>query len=62
MKSLIAPALILKIIDPNLPLRWKIDASSEELEAFLEQDHGSLENRKCSSHALRDYENRYAQI
>ena len=60
-------APILKIFDPNLPIRLKIDASSEGVGALLEQNHGSLENPRWhpigySSRALRDYEKRYAQI
>ena len=57
----------LKIVDPNLPARLKIDASFEGLGALLKQNHVSLENPQWhpigySSHALRDYEKRYAQI
>ena len=67
LKSLITSALILNIFDPNLPTRLKIDTSSEELGALLEQNHGLLENPqwhtiKYSSGTLRDYEKRYAQI
>ena len=55
------------MFNPNLPTRLKIDASSEGVGALLEQNHGSLENPQrrpigYSSHALRDYEKRYAQI
>ena len=67
LRTLITSAPILKIFDPNLPTRLKIDASSEGVGALLEQNHGSLENRQWhpigySSRALRDYEKRYAQI
>ena len=31
---------LLKLFDPNLPLRLKINASSEELRALFEQNHG----------------------
>ena len=55
-KSLITSGPILKIFNPDLPTRLKIDASS-----------GSLGNPKWypigySSIALRDYEKRYAKI
>ena len=67
LKALIMSAPILKIFDPNLPIRLKIDASSEGVRALLEQNHGSLENPRWhpigySSRALRDYEKRYTQI
>ena len=67
LKTLITSAPILKIFDPNLLTRLKIDASSEGLGAILEQNHGSLENPQWHpigylSRALRDYEKRYAQI
>ena len=67
LKILITSAPILKMFDPNLPTRLKIDASSEGVGALLEQNHGSIENPKYhpigySSRALRDYEKRYAQI
>ena len=67
LKTSITSAPILKIFDPNLPTRLKIDTSSEGVGALLEQDHGSLENPQWhqigySSHALRDYEKRYVQI
>ena len=42
LKSLITSDLILKIFDPNLPLRLKIDVSSGVLEALLKQSHVSL--------------------
>ena len=66
LKILITSAPILKIFDPNLPTRLKIDASSEGVGALLEQNHGSLENPQWHpieylSHALRDYEKRDAQ-
>ena len=44
LKTLITSAPILKIFDPDLPTRLKIDASSEGLGALLEQNRGSLEN------------------
>ena len=67
LKILITSAPILKIFDPNLPTRLKIDASSKGVGALLEQNHGSLENPQWhsigySSRALRDFEKRYAQI
>ena len=67
LNRLITSAPILKIFNPNLPTRLKIDASSEGVGALLEQNHGSLENPQWhpigySSRALRDYEKRYAQI
>ena len=43
LKILITSAPILKIFDPNLPTRLKIDASSEGVGALFEQNHGSLE-------------------
>ena len=57
----------MKIFDPNLETRLRIDASSEGLGALLEQNHGAIENPEWhpigySSRALRDYEKRYAQI
>ena len=67
LKTLITSTSILKIFDPNLPIRLKIDASSEGVAALLEQNHGLLENPQWHpigylSHALSDYEKRYAQI
>ena len=44
LKILITSAPILKMFDPNLPTRLKIDASSEGVGALLEQNHCSLEN------------------
>ena len=44
IKTLITSPPILKIFDPNLSTRLKIDASSEGLGALLKQNHGSLEN------------------
>ena len=44
LKTLITSAPILKIFDPDLPTRLKIDASSEGLGALLEQNHGLIEN------------------
>ena len=46
LKTLIKSVPILKIFYSNLPTRIKLDASSEGLSALLEQNHGSLENRK----------------
>ena len=67
LKTSITSVPILKIFNPNLPTRLKIDASSEGLGALLEQNHGSLENPQWhpvgySSHALLDYKKQYAQI
>ena len=44
LNRLITSAPILKIFNPNLPTRLKIDASSEGVEALLKQNHGLLEN------------------
>ena len=44
LKTLITSAPILKIFDPNLPTRLKIDASSEGVGALLEQNHSLIEN------------------
>ena len=67
LKILITSAPILKIFDPNLPTRLKIDASSKGVGALLEQNHGSLENPQWhpigySFRALHDCEKRYTQI
>ena len=67
MKNSITSDLILKIIDPDLPLRLKIGASSEGLEALFDPNHGSLKTQKWhpigySSRFLSDYKERYAQI
>ena len=67
LETLIVSAPILKIFDPNLPTKLKIDASSEGLGAHLGQNHGSLEIPQWyligySSCVLRDNEKRYAQI
>ena len=56
LKTSITSVPILKIFNPNLRTRLKIDASSEGLGALLEQNHGSLENPQWypvgySSHA-----------
>ena len=64
---MLTSAPILKIFDPNLPTRLKIDTISEGIGALLERNHGSLENPQWhpieySSRALRDYEKRYDQI
>ena len=57
----------LKIFNPNLQTRLKINASSEGLGAFLEQNRGSLTYTKWhpiryASGTLQDYEKRYTQI
>ena len=59
-------APILKIFDPNLPARLKIDASSEGVGTILEQNQCLLKNRRWrligySFCTLRDYKKRYAQ-
>ena len=48
-------------------MKLKIDTSSEGLEAFLKQNHRSLENPHWHSigywsSVLHDYEKRYAQV
>ena len=67
LKLLVTNAPCLKIFNPNLQTRLKIDASSEGLGALLEQNHGTLTYPKCNpvgyaSQSLRDYKKRYAQI
>ena len=67
LKTLVTSAPCLKIFDSKLPTRLKTDASSVGLRAFLEQNYGTVTNRKwhsigCSLQALQDYEKRYAQI
>ena len=67
LKNLIASAFVLKMIDPNLPLRLKIDVKSKGLEPLFEQNQGSLGSQKLhpiehSSHDLRDYKKWFAYI
>ena len=67
LKTLIMSVPILKIFNPNLPTGLKIDASSEEVGALLDQNHGSLENPQWHPigylpRALCDYEKQYAPI
>ena len=67
LKKLIASAFVLKMIDPNLPLRLKIDVKSKGLEPLFEQNQGSLGSQKLhpieySSHDLRDYKKWFAYI
>ena len=62
LKTLVTSAPCLKIFDSKLPTRLKTDASSVGLRAFLEQNYGTITNRKwhsigCSLQALQDYEN-----
>ena len=67
LESLVTSAPCLKIFDSKLPTRLKTDASSVGLSAFLEQNYGTITNKKWhpidySSRALRVYEKCYAQI
>ena len=67
LESLVTSAPCLKIFDSKLPTRLKTDASSVGLSAFLEQNYGTITNKKWhpigySSRALRVYEKFYAQI
>ena len=67
LKLLVTTTPCLKIFNPNLQTRLKIDASSEGLGALLEQNHRTLTYPKCypvgyASRSLWDYEKRYAQI
>ena len=67
LKTLVTSAPCLKIFDSKLPTRLKTDASSVGLRAFLEQNYGTVTNRKwhpigCSLQALQDYEKHYVQI
>ena len=48
LKLLVTTTPCLKIFNPNLQTRLKIDASSEGLGAFLEQNHGTLTYPKWS--------------
>ena len=43
-KTLVTSAPCLKIFDSKLPTRWKTDASSVGLGAFLEQFYGTVSN------------------
>ena len=67
LKLLVTTTPCLKIFNPNLQTRLKIDASSEGLGALLEQNHRTLTYPKCypvgfASRSLWDYEKRYTQI
>ena len=67
LKILITSAPFLKIFDPSLQTKLKIDTSSEGLGAPLQENHGLPENVQWysiehASWALRDYEKRYVQI
>ena len=67
LKNLIASTFVLKMIDPNLTLRLKIDVKSKGLESLFEQNQGSLGSQKLhpiehSSHDLRDYKKWFAYI
>ena len=44
LKTLVTSAPCLKIFDSKLPTRWKTDASSVGLGAFLEQFYGTVSN------------------
>ena len=67
LKLLVTTTPCLKIFNPNLQTRLKIDASSKGLGAFLEQNHRILTYPKWypvgyASRSLPDYKKRYAQI
>ena len=64
LKLLVTTTSCLKIFNPNLQTRLKIDASSKGLGTLLEQNHGTLKwyHVRYASRSLRDYEKRYAQI
>ena len=67
LKTLVTSGPCLKIFDSELPTCLKTDASSVGLDAVLEQNYGTITNKKWhpigySSRTLRDYEKRYAQI
>ena len=67
MKLLVTATPYLKIFTPNLKTRLKIDASSEHLDAVLEQNHKTITYPKWyligyASGSLRDYKKQYAQI
>ena len=47
LKLLVTTTPCLKIFNPNLQTRLKIDASSEGLGALLEQNHRTLTYPKC---------------
>ena len=46
LKNLITSAFVLKMIDPNLSLRLKIEVKSAGLEALFEKNQGSLGSQK----------------
>ncbi|CAB4005693.1 Transposon Ty3-I Gag-Pol poly [Paramuricea clavata] len=67
LKRLITSPPCLKFYDPNLPTRFKPDASADGLGALLEQNHGSDDSPQWfpiayASRALLPYERNYAQI
>ena len=67
LKLLATTTPCLKIFNPNLQTRLKINASSEGSGALLEQNHGTLTYPKWypveyASRSLRDYKKHYAQI
>ena len=67
LKLLVTTTPCLKIFNPNLQTRFKIDASSEGLGALLEPNHGTVTYPKWypvryTSRSLQDYEKRYVQI
>ena len=67
LKTLIASAPILKIVNPTLPIKLKVHANSKKIGAILEQKHGPLENPKWRpigylSRIFRDYEKKIVQI
>ena len=67
LKLLLTTTPCLKIFNPNVQTRLKIDSSSEGLGAFLEQNHGTLTYPEWypvgyASRSLQGYKKRYAQI
>ena len=66
-KLLVTTTPCLKVFNPNLLTRLRIDASSKGLISLLERNHVALTYSKWypfryASRLLRDYEKRYAQI
>ena len=66
LKTLVTSAPCLKVFNSKLPTLLKTDASSVGLDAFLEQNYGTVDNEKWhpigySSRTLRDYEKSYVQ-
>ena len=66
-KLLVTTTPCLKVFNPNLLTRLRIDASSKGFISLLERNHVALTYSKWypfryASRLLRDYEKRYAQI